>query len=286
MTGSFRLMRAGALALSLMVATVACGEQGDGGGADAFVVPAATESASTPEPERTPSVEAVAQGLGPAPSPSRTPTPSVTPTKSPRPKPSRKPPVETQLPPPPPPPPPAGECTKPRYEGEQATRAQVKQALTDAAGRTYWPVSAPSIKVPLNMVKAVAWQESGWQSNIIACDGGVGLMQVMPDTRDFVNRRFGQSYDIDDYRDNAALGANYLAWLIKYFGDVYFDGDYTLVYDGECASHTAPCLVNAVLAAYNYGFGAVDTAEGIVIPNPRYVENVRALMTGCECLSF
>jgi hypothetical protein len=77
------------------------------------------------------------------------------------------------------------------------------------------------------------------------------------------------------------LGANYLAWLIKYFGDVYFNGDYTLTTAGDCASNAAPCLINAVLAAYNYGFGRVDTAEGLVIPNPRYVENVRALMTEC-----
>jgi hypothetical protein len=43
----------------------------------------------------------------------------------------------------------------------------------------------------------------------------------------------------------------------------------------------APCLINAVLSAYNYGFGRVDTAEKLVIPNPRYVENVRALLTEC-----
>ena len=140
--------------------------------------------------------------------------------------------------------------------------------------------------MPVNLVKATAWQESGWQSNIIACDGGVGLMQVMPNTAAFVNRRFEKSYSIDDPADNATLGANYLAWLIKYFGDVYFEGDYTLDGSGACADHTAPCLINAVIASYNFGFGAVDTDDGLVIPNPRYVENVRALMTECECLSF
>nr|WP_232070940.1 transglycosylase SLT domain-containing protein [Phytohabitans flavus] len=239
--------------------------------------------------EETPEVEALAQELGAAPTPSATPKkPTPTPKKSPttrppaKPKPKRKPPVETQLPPPAPPKPPVAGCTKPKYEGTAATRAQVKQALTAAAGRTYWPTSAPSIKVPVNLVKATAWQESGWQSNIIACDGGIGLMQVMPDTATFVNNRFGQSYDIRDYTDNAALGANYLAWLIKYFGDVYFEGDYTLE---ECGV-TELCLLNAVIASYNFGFGAVDTPNGLVIPNPRYVQNVRALMTECECLSF
>jgi soluble lytic murein transglycosylase-like protein len=223
-----------------------------------------------------------------APEPEASPTPSPTPKKSPttrppaksKPKPKRKPPTETQLPPAPPTAP-AG-C-KPRYEGKAATRAQVKEALTAAAGRTYWPTSAPSIRVPVNLVKATAWQESGWQSHIVACDGGIGLMQVMPDTAAFVNQRFEKSYDVRKYTDNATLGANYLAWLIKYFGDVYFDGDYTL---GGCGSNTEPCLLNAVIAAYNVGFGKVDTTNGLVIPNPRYVQNVRALMTECECLTF
>jgi hypothetical protein len=87
------------------------------------------------------------------------------------------------------------------------------------------------------------------------------------------------------HRQRRLLGANYLAWLIKYFGDVYFEGDYTLD-PAACADETSPCLLNAIIASYNYGFGAVDTDKGIVIPNPQYVRNVRALMTECECLSF
>jgi soluble lytic murein transglycosylase-like protein len=265
-------VRAGVLAVITLFALTGCLER--------------TPSQSPPESEapataeETPEAQPLAQEWGAAPTPS--PTPKRSPTTRPpaKPKPKRKPPVETQLPPAPPKPAPAG-CT-PKREGTAATRAQVKVALTEAAGRTYWPTSAPSIKVPVNLVKATAWQESGWQSNIIACDGGIGLMQVMPDTAAFVNQRFGQSYDVRDYKDNATLGANYLAWLIKYFGDVYFEGDYTLVACGV----TELCLLNAVIAAYNYGFGAVDTAKGLVIPNPRYVQNVRALMTECECLTF
>ena len=156
---------------------------------------------------------------------------------------------------------------------------------TEAAGRVYWPSSAPNLRVPVDLVKATAWQESGWQSNIVACDGGIGLMQVMEETAGDVNERFEKNYDVHDYRDNATLGANYLAWLIKYFGDVYFDGDYTLD-AGECADRTDACLLNAVIASYNVGFGNVDTDDGLVIPNPRYVENVRALMTECVCLSY
>ncbi|MGI5148809.1 lytic transglycosylase domain-containing protein [Plantactinospora sp. CA-294935] len=220
-------------------------------------------------------------GLGARPTPSA--TPSRTASKKPGPRKVPKPPTETKLPPPPPKP--ETGCTKPRYEGTQASRAQVKQALTEAAGRTYWPSSAPSIRVPVDLVKATAWQESGWQSNIIACDGGVGLMQVMPDTAAFVNQRFDQSYDIDAYRDNATLGANYLAWLIKYIGDAFFESDYGVSAE-DCRTELNSCLLNAVISAYNFGPGAVVTDDGLKIPNPQYVRNVRALMTECECLAF
>lgn len=251
--------------------TVAAGDPADA--AVATGAPDAADVDPTPEPA------VVAEGFGRGPRPTANPTRS----RKPRPAPSRRPPTEKKLPPPPPKP--AQGCTKPRYEGTALSRAAVKDALTAAAGRTYWPNSAPSIRVPLDLVKAVAWQESGWQSNIIACDGGVGLMQVMPPTAEYVNWRFEQSYDIDDPRDNATLGANYLAWLIKYFGDVYFGGDYDLEC-GDSSSSEELCLLNAVISAYNAGFGSVDTAEGLVLPNPRYVQNVRALMTECECLTF
>ena len=53
-------------------------------------------------------------------------------------------------------------------------------------------------------------------------------MQIMPATAEWMNQRFGQSYDIADPADNAMIGANYLAWLIKWFGDRHFGGDYRL----------------------------------------------------------
>ncbi|MEU3456059.1 lytic transglycosylase domain-containing protein [Micromonospora sp. NPDC006766] len=236
---------------------------------------------------------AAVEGMGVA--PSARPSPSATPTVKPKPKPKPtrtaagplpkpKPPIETKLPPPPPKPAPAG-C-KPSHQGTKATNSQVKAALSDAAARTYWPTSAPDIKIPLSLMKATAWQESGWQSDIVACDGGIGLMQVMPATADWMNQRFGQSYDINAYRDNAYLGANYLAWLTKYIGDMYFESDYRL--DASlCTAELNSCLLNAVIAAYNYGHNAVAREDQpLAIPNPQYVRNVRALMTECECLSY
>lgn len=233
-----------------------------------------------------------AMGARPSPSASRTAKPTTGRAGAPRP--TVKPLTETKAPPAPKPP--VAGC-KPSYKGTAASRSQVKQALTDAAAKTYWPVSAPDIKVPLNLVKATAWQESGWQSNIYACDSGVGLMQVQPPTAEFVNDRFEKSYKLDAYRDNAVLGANYLAWLTKKIGDSHFGSDYRLD-TSLCTSELTSCLLNAVIAAYNVGPGNVapDCEPGksppcgppppLRIPNDTYVYNVRALMTECVCLTY
>lgn len=247
-------------------------------------VPARSPDGASPTPAATPSaVESM--GRGPTARPS-SPSPSRTPAakRAAGPRATPKPPTETRVPPPPPKPAPSG-C-QPSYSGDPASRSQVKAALGDAAARTYWPTSAPDIRIPSNLVKATAWQESGWQSNIVACDGGIGLMQVMPATADWMNQRFGQSYDVRDYRDNAYLGATYLAWLTKYIGDMYFDADYRLDAD-LCTAELNSCLLNAVIAAYNYGHHAVAReGEPLAVPNPQYVRNVRALMTECVCLDF
>lgn len=193
-------------------------------------------------------------------------------------------PTETRVPPPIRRPPRPADC--PTYKGTQATRAEVKAALSAAADRIYWPVSAPDITIPLTLLKATAWQESGWQSNIYACDGGVGLMQVMPDTATWMNERFEKSYRIGVYQDNAYLGATYLAWATKYIGDMYFEADYRLD-PALCTSELNSCLLNAVIASYNYGHGAVaQEGKPLAIPNPSYVRNVRALMTECVCLQY
>ncbi|MEU8297395.1 transglycosylase SLT domain-containing protein [Micromonospora sp. NPDC048909] len=246
-------------------------------------VPSEAGAEAVEEPSSPPAAE---EGMGRAPSRSASPSarPSPKPSRTAGPRPVAKPPTETKVPPPPPKPP-ATDC-KATYRGTQASRAQVKQALADAAAKTYWPTSAPDIRIPLNLVKATAWQESGWQSNILACDGGIGLMQVMPATATWMNQRFEQSYDLDDYRDNAYLGVNYLAWLTKYIGDMYFDADYRLD-AGLCTAELDSCLLNAVISAYNYGHAAVAReGEPLAVPNPQYVRNVRALMTECVCLGY
>lgn len=242
-----------------------------------------TESAEPAEPGPSPSGVAV---FGKAPAAKASPSPTrrrSTAAARPAPSPSRRPVKVAGPPPPAPKPAPVTDRPCPYHEGTDASRSTVKSALVAAANTHFW--SSADITVPVNLMKAVAWQESGWQSTIIACDGGIGTMQIMPDTEDWMNQRFGTSYDAHTLTGNTKIGAAYLEWNIKYFGDVYFNGDYTLD-PADCPDETSPCLLNAIIASYNFGFGAVDTDKGLVIPNPQYVRNVRALMTECECLSI
>jgi len=239
--------------------------------------PSPSATAARPSPSATAKPSASAAAI---------PKPSHKPTVKPKPTPTRRP-VDTPIPPKPQPAPVQG-CSKPFYVGTNAPRADVKAALDQAAATPVWTVS--HVTLPQRLIEAVAWQESGWQSAIHACDGGVGTMQIMPDTQTFMNNRFGASWDMKTLDGNTMIGSAYLQWLIKYFGDAYFEGNYS-VDEADCASadpavpdYKTPCLLNAVIAAYNFGAGAVDQGT-IVIPNPQYVSNVRALMDDCPCTS-
>lgn len=226
-----------------------------------------------------------------SPSPSVKPSPKKSPSKkpAPRPSPSKKHIVVSQPPPKPKPAPVPSGKTCPYHEGTDASKAAVGGALTNAANHVIYSAAGP---LDVNLIKAVAWQESGWQSTIIACDGGIGTMQVMPNTATWMNDKFGTDYNVHTLTGNTMIGSAYLQWLVKYFGDVYFDSHYSLSAD-DCVSgdpavpdYKTPCLLNAVIASYNFGFGAVDTDNGIVIPNPGYVSNVRALMRNCPCFAL
>ncbi len=89
------------------------------------------------------------------------------------------------------------------------------------------------------MVAAVAKTESGYDPQAVSPAGAVGLMQLMPETADWITGlrewQGGGNLDLTDPADSLELGACYLAYLME-----AFDG----------ASKPA-------LAAYNAGQGAV-----------------------------
>ena len=240
-------------------------------GRDTAPASAASRASSSPAEASAEPVEAVVETTSAPPSPS----PSAKPSKSPAAKKSIAPPKQTALPPPPPKVSTKPGC-QPEYKGTQLPKSTVREYLDAAAVKQFWgsatPADVQAIRVPKRLLYGVADQESGWQSNIYACDKGVGVMQIMPDTETWMNQRFGTSWKIDTPKDNVMLGGQYLAWAIRYFGEQLG------TFDVMGADQT---LLNAVISAYNNGAGAVDLTKGDAgITNWTYVYNVKALMTG------
>lgn len=104
-------------------------------------------------------------------------------------------------------------------------------------------------------VKAIAWQESGWQQDQVSSAGAIGIMQVMPGTGRFVSTELaGRDLDLDDPADNVEAGVRFLDYLWDLTG-----GD-----------------VELTLAGYYQGLASVS-ANGWYDDTERYVANVLAL---------
>lgn len=103
-------------------------------------------------------------------------------------------------------------------------------------------------------VKAVAWQESGWDNRAVSHAGALGIMQVMPETGQRVSRRYGRTLDLHDPADNVRAGV------------LFLDELYGLT--GRDARMT--------LAGYFQGLGNVRR-HGMYTATERYIDNVFAL---------
>lgn len=107
---------------------------------------------------------------------------------------------------------------------------------SESAYDNYFQKAADTYGIPVALLKAVAKQESAFQSNIVSSAGAVGVMQLMPSTASYL----GVS-DPYNPEQNIMGGAKLLAELSqRYNGDI-----------------------DRILAAYNAGDGAVDQYNGI-----------------------
>ena len=95
-----------------------------------------------------------------------------------------------------------------------------------------------------NLVYAVIKNESNFDSNAISRVGAKGLMQIMESTAEDVAKELElEEYDLLSPEDNIKIGIKYLSDLIQKYGET-----------------------SLALAAYNAGFGTVDTwiSDGII----------------------
>jgi hypothetical protein len=210
-------------------------------------------------------VRMATQSPSPSPTPSPVPEPSPSPDLSPEPSPTPTPGLPS--------------CYK--HVGTDASRAEVKNRLAAAARKEYW-TTTKGITVPVALMKAIAWQKSRWQSSIVSCDGTtMGIMQVSPKTAAWLNKRFTAEYDLHTLEGNTALGAEYLQWLIKHYGDTTFASarkPYDVLRN--------PGMLDMVIGAYSAGTSEIDARGAAGIPNPEFVAQVKQFMTTCPCLTY
>jgi len=111
--------------------------------------------------------------------------------------------------------------------------------------------------VPSDLAMALAWQESGWQRSKVSSTGAVGVMQLEPDTVDFVSTYLlglARPLDPRDPVANIRMGTRFLRYLLDSQG-----GD-----------------VDRALASYYQGLRSVRE-HGPLEETDRFVANVKAL---------
>ena len=80
----------------------------------------------------------------------------------------------------------------------------------------YVAAYAKHYNVPVEFVRAMVEQESGWQRCPVSSKGAAGLMQLMPGTATRLKVR-----DRCDINQNVSGGVRYLVWLMnKFHGDL------------------------------------------------------------------
>jgi N-acetylmuramoyl-L-alanine amidase len=146
------------------------------------------------------------------------------------------------------------------------------QASTPAPAQTVVPEAAPAPTpqtvsagdvqsvaaahgISPSLAAAIAWQESGFNNDMVSHANARGVMQVMPGTWDYVQQNLaGRPLDPSSATDNVHAGVMYLKRLLTDAG-----GD-----------------ENAAIAGYYQGLASVRE-RGMYEDTQRYVANVQAL---------
>lgn len=105
--------------------------------------------------------------------------------------------------------------------------------------------------VPADLLMAVAYRESGWQTSVVSNKGAIGVGQLLPTTAEWVAEHLiGQPLDPNVADDNIRMSARFLDWLFGYMGSE-----------------------DDAIAAYYQGPGSVR-ARGYYLDTQAYVDNI------------
>ena len=68
------------------------------------------------------------------------------------------------------------------------------------------------------LARALAWMESGFQNHVVSSVGARGVMQLLPETWDFVETLLLRERVPDTADGNVRVGVRYLRWQLDHFG--------------------------------------------------------------------
>ena len=113
-------------------------------------------------------------------------------------------------------------------------------------------------------IAAIILRESSYDPQAVSSVGARGLMQVMSDTYEFVNRKLNDGATFEDMFD-PETNIRYGCWYIGYLSDI-FNGDPVKI---ACAYHAGPN--NVKLWAMKYAADGVNlTIDDIPMEDTRY----------------
>lgn len=68
------------------------------------------------------------------------------------------------------------------------------------------------------LARALAWMESGFQHDVVSSVGAIGVMQLLPETWEFVDTVLLGVRTPRTYQGNVRAGVRYLRWQLDHFG--------------------------------------------------------------------
>jgi soluble lytic murein transglycosylase-like protein len=99
--------------------------------------------------------------------------------------------------------------TSPPAAGPPASRDAIRSAI-DYWSRVYG--------VDPSLARALAWMESGFQQDVVSSVGALGVMQLLPETWEFVDVVLLGVRTPRTYQGNVRAGVRYLRWQLDEFG--------------------------------------------------------------------
>jgi LysM repeat protein len=78
---------------------------------------------------------------------------------------------------------------------------------------------ARAYEVPADLMKAMAWYESGWQNDVVSVTGAQGIGQLMPATVEFINQRLlHATLDPAHPDDNINMSTRFMRFMLDSTG--------------------------------------------------------------------